>query len=62
MRNYNKLLSNSVNKLAKVYIFTYSGILICRETWVSQYLPLLGVVSQLEDGTITLLCLQVWFE
>ena len=29
--------SNSVNKLAKVYIFTYCGILICRETWVSQF-------------------------
>ena len=37
MRNYNKLLSNSVNKLAKVYIFTYCGILIFRETWVSQF-------------------------
>ena len=60
MRNYNKLLSNSVNKLAKVYIFTY-----CAEKLglVSLgYLPLLGVVSQLEDGTITLLCLQVWFD
>ena len=37
MRNYNKLLSNSVNELAKVYIFTYCGILIFRETWVSQF-------------------------
>ena len=60
MRNYNILLSNSVNKLAKVYIFTYCGILLGLVSL--RYLPLLGVVSQLEDGNITLLYLQVWFD
>ena len=34
-QSYAKL--QQIIKLAKVYIFTYCGVLICRETWVSQF-------------------------